>query len=89
MSIGLSVMVYTAIGAAMVAVVIALLRTGKPLRIATASLIEGVCAMAAVDVVGIFSGVSLGFGWFSMACCAAFGIPGVISMLVMRMITLL
>lgn len=89
MSIGLSVVVYAAIGAAMVAVVITLFRTGKPLRFTAASLVEGVCAMAAVDIVGIFTGLSLGFGWFSMVCCAVFGIPGVISMLLMRMITLL
>lgn len=89
MPIGLRLMVYGVIGAAMLAVIIALFRSGKPLRFIVASLIEGVCAMAAVDVVGIFTGVSLGFGWFSMACCGIFGIPGVISMLLMRMITLL
>ncbi len=89
MPIGLRVAVYTAIGAAMLAVVITLFRSGKPLRFTLASLVEGVCAMAAVDIVGIFTGISLGFGWFSMACCAAFGIPGVISMLLMRAITLL
>ena len=89
MPIGLAVIVYTVCGAAMLAVMIALFRSGKPLRFTFASLIEGVCAMAAVDVVGVFTGISLGFGWFSLSCCAAFGIPGVISMLVMRAITLL
>ncbi len=89
MPIGLAVAVYTVCGAAALAVLIALFRSGKPLRFTIASLIEGACAMAAVDVVGIFTGISLGFGWFSLSCCAAFGIPGVISMLVMRAITLL
>ncbi len=89
MPIGLRVAVYTVIGAAILAVVIMLFRSGKPLRFTLASLAEGVCAMAAVDIVGIFTGISLGFGWFSMTCCAIFGIPGVISMLLMRAITLL
>ncbi len=89
MSLGLRVAVYTVLGAAVLAVMITLFRTGKPLRFTLASFAEGVCAMAAVDVVGIFTGISLGFGWFSMICCATFGIPGVISMLLMRAITLL
>ena len=89
MPIGMCVAVYIACLVAVLAVVVALFRSGKPLRFCLASLIEGVCAMAAVDVAAVFTGISLGFGWFSMSCCAAFGIPGVISLLVMRMITLL
>ena len=89
MPIGLKVAVYVVCGTVIMAVCVALFRTQKPLRYLLASLVEGVCAMAAVDVVGIFTGISLGFGWFSMGCCAVLGIPGVVSMLLMRAITLL
>lgn len=89
MSLGLSIAVYTAIGVALLVVGVTLFRSEKPIRFAFSSLVEGVCAIAAIDVVGTFTGLSLGFGWFSMVCCAAFGIPGVLSVLVMRLITLL
>ncbi len=89
MPVGLRVAVYAVCGVVVLVVSASLFRTGKPLRYTFASFVEGVCAMAAVDIVGIFTGVSLGFGWFSMACCAVLGIPGVISMLLMRAITLL
>lgn len=88
MSIWLSVLVGICIGAAMLAVLITLIRTGKPIRYLLTSLIQGICAIAAVDIVGMFTGVSLGFSWFNMLGCAAFGMPGVISMLLMRLIAM-
>ena len=84
----LTAFVYAALGVAALVMLVTYAKTRKPLRMAFGSLVEGVCAMAAVDIVGIFSGVSLGFGTFSLACCAVFGIPGVISMLLMRAIAL-
>ena len=89
MSVGLQIVVCAVIGVALLTVIIAIFRAKKPLRLIVSSLTEGVCALAAVNIVGVFTGVSLGFGWFSIGCCAAFGVPGVISMLLMRMITLL
>ncbi|MBP3381420.1 MAG: pro-sigmaK processing inhibitor BofA family protein [Clostridia bacterium] len=89
MTIGLRLAVYAAVGVAILVVLVALLRSRKPLRFTACSLAEGMCALAAVDIVGIFTGLSLGFGWFSIASCATFGIPGVIAMLLMRAITLL
>lgn len=88
MTIGLKLLVGTALGVAVLTVMTVTLRSGHPLRHWLTSLIQGVCAIAAVDVAGIFTGVSLGFSWFSVACCAIFGIPGVISLLLMRLFTL-
>lgn len=88
MSVWLSVLVGVVAGAAILWVLITLVRTGKPIRHLLASCVQGICAIAAVDIVGIFTGVSLGFGWFTMLGCAAFGMPGVISMLLMRLIAL-
>ncbi len=88
MSVWLSVLVGIVVGAAMLAVLVTLVRTGKPIRQLFTSLIQGVCAIAAVDIVGVFTGISLGFGWFTILGCAAFGMPGVISMLLMRLIAL-
>jgi inhibitor of the pro-sigma K processing machinery len=88
MGTGLTILVFSVLGVAMLVALIAMVRTGKPIRFCLGSLLQGICALAAVNIVGIFSGVSLGLSWFSVAGCAAFGVPGVITMLLMRCIAL-
>lgn len=88
MGTGLTILVFSVLGVAMLVALIAMVRTGKPIRFCLGSLLQGICALAAVNIVGTFSGVSLGLSWFSVAGCAAFGVPGVITMLLMRCIAL-
>lgn len=88
MGMGMSILTGATIGAGMLAVLTVMVRTGRPVRQILTSLVEGVCAIAAVDIIGIFTGISVGISWFSVASCAAFGMPGVISMLLMRLLTL-
>ena len=88
MGTALTVLVGTVLGIAVLTVLVITVRSGHPMRYWLTSLVQGVCAIAAVDVVGIFTGVSLGFSWFSFACCTAFGMPGVISLLLMRLLAL-
>lgn len=88
MSAWLSVTVWSCLTVAGVAVLLAATRAGKPLRRLFASFVQGVCAIAAVNIAGVFTGVSLGFGWFPLSFCTAFGVPGVISMLLMRLLVL-
>lgn len=88
MSGWLSVLLGIVLGAAALAVLVTFFRTGRPVRYLLTSFVQGVCAIAAVDIVGIFTGVSMGFSVFTMLSCAAFGMPGVISMLLMRLIAL-
>lgn len=88
MTTGMHILTAVLGGAAALAVLFMMVRTGKPVRKAAASLVEGLCAMAAVDVAGIFTGVSLGFSWFTAAVCGVFGIPGVISLLLLRALAL-
>ena len=42
--------------------------------------------MAAVNVAGAFTGVSLGLNLLSGLCCVVLGIPGVIALLVLKVI---
>ncbi len=84
----MSIVTGLVLGAGMMAVAVTMVRTGRPVRRLLASFVEGICAIAAVDVIGVFTGVSMGFGWFSIIGCAAFGMPGVISMLLMHALTL-
>lgn len=88
MGTGMSILTGLLVGAGMMAVLVVMIRTGRPLRQLLSSFVQGICAVAAVDVIGVFTGVSLGFSWFSMISCVAFGMPGVISMLLMHTITL-
>ena len=82
----LSILVAVTAGIAMLVTLVVLVRSGKPFRFVLASFVEGVCAIAAVNIAGIFTGVSLGFNWFTLVGSAAFGVPGVIAMLLLRLI---
>ncbi len=77
-----------AAGAAALIVLWTALRSGRPWRRLGGSFVQGLCAIAAVDVAGIFTGVSLGINWVSLACCGIFGVPGVVSLLLMRWMVL-
>ncbi len=60
--------------------------TGRPLRALFSSALEGVCALAAVNVFSVFSGVTLGVTAFSMTVSTVLGIPGVAALLVMQVL---
>lgn len=86
MSLGLQILIYAlGIGAALI-ILIALFRTQKPIRSLLGSGIQGICALAAVNVAGAFTGISLGLNLFSGLCCVVLGIPGVISLLLLKLI---
>ncbi len=67
-------------------VAVALYKTGKPVRRLLGSGVQGLCAMAAVNIAGAFTGVSIGLNAFTGACALALGIPGIIGVLVLKMI---
>lgn len=58
--------------------------TRHPLRALGGGALQGLCALAAVNVAGSFSGVTLGVTAFSAGVSAVLGIPGVIAMLVLQ-----
>lgn len=69
-----------------IAVAAALFRTGKPVRSLAGSGIQGICALAAVNVAGAFTSVSLGLNLFSGLVCLVLGIPGVIGLLLLKLL---
>ena len=73
-------------GSIALAVLVAAVRTGKPLRRLTASGVQGLCALGLVNVLGAFTGVSLGVSWLSAGTCLALGIPGAIGLLLLKVI---
>ncbi|MCL2884976.1 MAG: pro-sigmaK processing inhibitor BofA family protein [Oscillospiraceae bacterium] len=86
MSLWLQIVLYVCGAAALVAILWALAKDGKPVRRLLSSGLQGLCALAAVNVTGALTGVSLGLGFFSTVCCVLLGIPGVIALLVAKMI---
>ncbi|MBR2405955.1 MAG: pro-sigmaK processing inhibitor BofA family protein [Clostridia bacterium] len=73
-------------GVLAVVLLAALFRSGRPVRRLLGSTLQGACALAAVDVVGAFTGVSLGINWLSGVACAALGVPGIITLLLLKLI---
>lgn len=67
-----------------VAVLVGACLTRKPVRALLQGALQGVCALAAVNVVSVFSGVTLGVTPFSLAVSAALGIPGTAALLVLQ-----
>lgn len=64
----------------------AMIRTRRPVRSLLGSALQGVCALAAVNVTGLLTGVTLGVNWLSAVCCTVLGVPGVITLLMCNVI---
>lgn len=80
-----AVMWYTVFGGVIVLVVlIAAFKSGKPISSLSTSALQGVCALAAVNVSSVLTGVTLGVTSFSLTVCGVLGLPGVIGMLVLQ-----
>lgn len=69
---------------AAVAVLIGALLTRRPLQALGSSTLSGIGALMTVNVVGIFSGVTLAVNAFSLTVCSLLGIPGVILLTVLQ-----
>ncbi|MBE6756935.1 MAG: hypothetical protein E7552_00085 [Ruminococcaceae bacterium] len=48
------------------------------------SAVGGVAALLMVDAVGSFTGVSLALNPLTLGTCGAFGVPGVVTLLVLK-----
>lgn len=77
---------WVAVGVIGAAVLIGAVMTGKPLRALFAGALQGIAALAAVNVASAWTGVTLGVTAFSAAVCAGLGIPGAVTLLVMQVI---
>ncbi len=86
MSIGMWIFLSILGAAVVLAVGIALLRTKRPVRGLAGSGAQGICALAAVNIAGAFTGVSLGLNLFSGLVCLVLGIPGVIGLLLLKLL---
>lgn len=86
MSLWLQIAVYAVGVLIALAVLVALFKSKRPVRGLVGSGAQGICALAAVNIAGAFTGVSLGLNLLSSLCCVVLGIPGVISLLILKLI---
>ena len=75
--------------AATVAVAIAMLWAKRPLKELGKSAATGFLTLAAVNVTGGLTGVSLGLGWLTAGVCTVLGLPGVVMLLFLKTLFLL
>lgn len=69
-----------------IAVFTAAIRAEKPLRRLFGSGVQGLGALALVNVTAELTGVSVGFSWLAAGCGALLGIPGVIGLVLMQIV---
>ena len=86
MSVWLQVCFWALTAAIAAWVLVTAVRNGKPVRRLLSSGAQGLCAWAAVNLAGAFTGVSLGLSWFSGAVCLLLGVPGVIALVLLQIV---
>ena len=74
------------VGVIALAVLVGACLTRRPIRALLSSAFQGFCALAAVNAVSAWSGVTLGLTWFSAGVCSVLGIPGAVTLLVLQVI---
>lgn len=86
MSVGAQALLYVMAAGIAFSVIIAQCRSGKPVRGFLKSGLSGICALAAVDIAGIFTGVSLGLNLFTLLVSLFLGLPGIVSVLLLNVV---
>ena len=85
----MSILKYVLIACAVISAIVILfaaMRTKRPMKTLISSAIGGIIALIAVAITGIFTGVVLNINLWTLLCAAFAGIPGVVLMLVMKML---
>lgn len=86
MGTGLKVALIAAACIATLAIVATAVTAKKGFSALIKSILQGVVAIFAVNLIGMATGTSLAVNWYSLGAGAALGAPGVISMLLLNVI---
>ena len=65
---------------------VAAVRSRRPLRGIVTSGVQGLCALGAVNLFGAFAQAILGVSWLTVGTAFGLGIPGVIGLLILKLI---
>lgn len=71
-------------GVIAMAVLVGAILTKRPVRALASSALQGLCALAAVNALSVFTGVTVGLTSFSLLVCTVLGLPGTITLLVLQ-----
>ncbi|HEX3027262.1 MAG TPA: pro-sigmaK processing inhibitor BofA family protein [Clostridia bacterium] len=77
--------VYIVIASVICAFLIALLRSKRLVKGIALSSLGGLAALGAVDLSGMLTGVTLAFNLWTFLTAAVLGLPGVVSMLLVKL----
>ncbi|MBR7091581.1 MAG: pro-sigmaK processing inhibitor BofA family protein [Clostridia bacterium] len=81
MSAGLKVGIGLVLAACGVVLLFSLAFIHRPVRRLLSGALQGLCALAAVNILAGVTGVSLGLNVYSGTVCCLLGLPGVVSLL--------
>ena len=84
--IGLTVALYVAGIAAALVILGVMLRSGHALKALLTSVLQGVAALFAVNVLGTLTGVTLAVNWWTLGISSLGGTAGVVFLLVLNVI---
>ncbi len=82
----MSTFLYIAAALAALFIVIALIRSGHFLRCLLFSVVTGNVTLLVISYLGAFTGVTLGINLFTVGTASLLGIPGVLAMLLIRLL---
>ena len=68
------------------AILIAAVRTGKPVTSIVSSALTGIVALLLISATGSLTGAALALNGWTLLCAGAAGIPGVVLMLAVKLI---
>ena len=86
MSKGLLWSLITVFTLAFVFTISAFIRSGKPLKSIVVSAAQGIVSLFALNVVSSFTGIMVSVNIFTMIFSAVLGLPGVASLMIMKVI---
>lgn len=69
-----------------VAVLVCAARTARPVRTVLLSVLAGIAVLALLSLTGSFTGLRLPVNGWTVACAGAAGVPGVLLMVLVRML---
>ena len=68
------------------AVLIAMYRSGHFFKSLFATAFQGIVSLAAVNVTGLLTGVTLSLNWYTILTVSVFGLPSTVALTVLRFI---
>ncbi|MPN42854.1 hypothetical protein SDC9_190412 [bioreactor metagenome] len=86
MSTALTALIFGVIGISAIILLISFIKSKHFFKCLFFSILQGVVAVAAVNVAGFLTGIRLAVNWYTLGFSALFGTPGAIAIMLMQFI---